>query len=107
MSKTATDTVAPDHANPPWLSITAGAVLLFLCLPILIVVPMSFSSAQSLQFPPPSLSLRWYEAFFTTEVWQRAGVNSLILATLSSTIARTHCPSFWPKRRRRMSTACR
>jgi putative spermidine/putrescine transport system permease protein len=37
-----------------------AAVLLYLVLPILIVVPMSFSSARFLTFPPPSLSLRWY-----------------------------------------------
>lgn len=87
MSVGAANPGPPARIVPLWLSIVAGAVLVFLCLPILIVVPMSFSSAQSLQFPPPGLSLRWYEAFFTTQVWQRAGVNSVILATLSSTIA--------------------
>lgn len=84
-------TPASEHrlrtGNPHWLSVISVAVLMFLCLPILIVVPMSFSSAKSLEFPPPGLSLRWYEAFFTTEVWQKAGTNSLILATTSSTIA--------------------
>lgn len=87
MSAEAVIPAPPERTVPLWLGIVAGAVLVFLCLPILIVVPMSFSSAQSLQFPPPGLSLRWYGSFFTTEVWQRAGVNSLILATLSSTIA--------------------
>lgn len=67
------------------VAIVAVAVLIFLCLPILIVVPMSFSSAKSLEFPPPGLSLRWYENFFTTAIWIDAGTNSLILATLSST----------------------
>jgi ABC-type spermidine/putrescine transport system permease subunit II len=87
MAATASSERRPSSGNPAWLSIIAVAVLVFLCLPIVIVVPMSFSSAKSLEFPPPSLSLRWYEAFFTTEVWQQAGVNSLILATLASTIA--------------------
>lgn len=71
----------------PWLTVLACAVLLFLCLPILIVVPMSFSSAKSLEFPPPGLSLRWFEILFTTEVWRNAGTNSLLLATISSSIA--------------------
>lgn len=71
----------------PWLTVVALGVLTFLCLPILIVVPMSFSSAKSLEFPPPGLSLRWYESFFTTEVWVDAGTNSLILALSASTIA--------------------
>lgn len=73
--------------QPPWLSGIALAALLFLCLPVLIVVPMSFSSAQSLEFPPPGLSLRWYQAFFGNEVWVQAGINSLLLATLASSAA--------------------
>ena len=70
-----------------WLPIYGLAVLVFLCLPVLIVAPMSFSSAQSLAFPPPGFSLRWYAALFSNPVWIEAGRNSLILATLSSTIA--------------------
>ncbi len=73
--------------QPLWLTLLAAAILLFLCLPILIVVPMSFSSAQSLEFPPPGLSLRWYAAFFRNEVWLKAGTSSLMLASLSSTAA--------------------
>jgi putative spermidine/putrescine transport system permease protein len=73
--------------QPLWLAILGSLTLLFLCLPVLIVVPMSFSSAQSLEFPPPGLSLRWYAAFFGNEVWAQAALNSLLLATLASTIA--------------------
>ena len=64
-----------------------GAVLLFLCLPIVIVVPMSFSSASSLEFPPPGFSLRWYEAFFGDPRWLRAALTSITLAALASTLA--------------------
>lgn len=78
---------AAARRQPVWLTAVAVATLVFLCLPILIVVPMSFSSAQSLQFPPPGLSLRWYESFFGNEVWLQAGRNSLILAALASTAA--------------------
>ena len=63
------------------------AVLIFLCLPVLIVVPMSFSSASSLRFPPESLSLRWYLEVFNDERWVLAIRTSLILAALSSTLA--------------------
>jgi ABC-type spermidine/putrescine transport system permease subunit II len=73
--------------QPLWLTILGLLTLLFMCLPVMIVVPMSFSSAQSLEFPPPGLSLRWYTAFFGNEVWAQAGANSLLLATLASTIA--------------------
>ncbi len=66
------------------LAMFASSVLLFLCLPILIVVPMSFSSARSLHFPPPSLSLRWYEILFSDRGWIDASVDSLVLGTISS-----------------------
>jgi ABC-type spermidine/putrescine transport system permease subunit II len=69
------------------LAVFSGAVLLFLCLPIVIVVPMSFSSAKSLQFPPPGLSLRWYETLFAEEHWLDDGLNSILLALASSALA--------------------
>lgn len=36
-------------------------VLILALLPIVLVVAISFSSADSLAFPPPGLSLRWYQ----------------------------------------------
>jgi ABC-type spermidine/putrescine transport system permease subunit II len=69
------------------LTITGCAVLLFLCLPIAIVVPMSFSSASSLEFPPPGFSLRWYQSFFADPRWLEAMYNSLLIALAASIIA--------------------
>jgi ABC-type spermidine/putrescine transport system permease subunit II len=69
------------------LAIVAIAVLVFLCLPVLIVAPMSFSDAKSLEFPPPALSLRWYQNLLGNPIWIDAGKNSLLLATLASTAA--------------------
>lgn len=63
------------------------AVLFFLCFPALIVVPMSFSSANSLEFPPPGLSLRWYASFFGDPSWLAAMGTSLLVAILSSGLA--------------------
>ena len=77
--------------EPSWVRrLVAGlgvAVLVFLCLPVVIVVPMSFSSASSLEFPPPGLSLRWYEAFFGDPRWLEAAGTSLALAALASSFA--------------------
>lgn len=67
------------------LSAFCASVLLFLFLPILIVVPMSFSGAESLVFPPPSLSLRWYYSFFGDGLWLDAALNSLIVSLCAST----------------------
>ena len=70
-----------------WLPVVGLTILVFLCLPVIIVAPMSFSSAQSLEFPPPGFSLRWYHVLFNNPVWIEAGKNSLIIATVASTVA--------------------
>ncbi|RUW31986.1 MAG: ABC transporter permease [Mesorhizobium sp.] len=69
------------------LGAVAISVLLFLSLPILVVMPMSFSSASTLQFPPPGLSLRWYAAFFTDRRWMDDLWTSLEVALAASTLA--------------------
>jgi putative spermidine/putrescine transport system permease protein len=62
-------------------------VLAFLILPILIIVPLSFSSGTFLTFPLPGLSLRWYEEFFTSAPWQLSLRNSLIVAGATTALA--------------------
>ncbi len=69
------------------LTTTGVLMLAFLCLPALIVIPMSFSGASSLEFPPPSFSLRWYQSFFGDARWLLALQNSVIIALASSCIA--------------------
>jgi ABC-type spermidine/putrescine transport system permease subunit II len=69
------------------VAIVAGVALVFLCLPILVVVPMSFSSARSLRFPPPGVSLRWYQEFFADPEWLVAMTNSMVVAAASSALA--------------------
>lgn len=74
----------------PWkfvLGFFSSLVILFLFLPILIVIPMSFSSASSLEFPPPGFSLRWYESFFTDPLWLEATGTSFVVAFIASLIA--------------------
>jgi ABC-type spermidine/putrescine transport system permease subunit II len=68
---------------------TAWAVLLFLLLPILIVIPVSLTGADFLEFPPSSLSLRWYAAYFNDPLWiaatwrsVRVGVAAALLSTI-------------------------
>jgi putative spermidine/putrescine transport system permease protein len=63
------------------------AVLGFLVLPILIIVPLSFSSGTFLTFPLPGLSLRWYEEFFTSAPWRLSLRNSLFVASATTVSA--------------------
>lgn len=62
-------------------------VLAFLVLPTLIVVPISFSGSEMLEFPPRSLSLRWYENFFGSASWMAGLRTSLILGCLTVAVA--------------------
>ncbi|MBR0750681.1 ABC transporter permease [Bradyrhizobium jicamae] len=62
-------------------------VLLYLILPILIIAPMSFSSARFLTFPPPSLSLRWYQEYVGNAAWMQATRVTLTVAFLTVAIA--------------------
>lgn len=62
-------------------------ILAFLVLPTLIVVPISFSGSEMLEFPPRSLSLRWYANFFGSADWMAALRTSLILGGLTAAIS--------------------
>jgi putative spermidine/putrescine transport system permease protein len=65
----------------------SALILFFLMLPTLIVVPLSFSGSDLLEFPPRSFSLRWYESFFGSGAWMAALRTSLLLGLLTAAIA--------------------
>ena len=48
-----------------WLSVIGALVAIYLILPTLFVIPMSFSSSSTFQFPPKDFSLQLYVNFFT------------------------------------------
>jgi len=75
------------HWRRLWLYAFAALALLFLILPILVIIPMSFSNSRYLDFPPQSWSLRWYEAYFSKPTWMDATSVSLQLAAISSLLA--------------------
>jgi len=62
------------------LWIYAGAVFAFLFVPLLIVVPVSFSAGMYLQFPPPGFSLQWYQDYFGDPQWIDATILSVEIA---------------------------
>jgi len=58
-------------------------VLLFIALPIFIVIPISFSQASYLQFPPASLSLKWYIELWNDSTYLSAMAYSFEVAVLT------------------------
>src|SRR6188768_2425651 len=84
------------------LALLTGVVLVFLLAPILVIVPLSFSSGSFFYYPLPGLSLRWYEDFFSSTFWLPSVWNSLIIgsaATLLATVLGTLAAlGFWRSR---------
>jgi len=64
------------------LGIVALAVALFLIVPVLVIVPLSFSSGSFLSFPPPGFSLRWYQQLFSRSDWMDSAWLSIWIACL-------------------------
>ena len=62
-------------------------VLIYLLVPILAIIPLSFSSSSFLAYPMPGWSLQWYENLFTSAEWVRAAKNSFIVAPAATLIA--------------------
>lgn len=80
------DTLVP-HRRRLWLYALGGLIVLFLLLPALIVIPMSFSDSRFLQFPPDVWSLRWYRAYFSSLEWREATYVSFVVAVLTMLLA--------------------
>ena len=59
-----------------------GLVCFFLIMPNFIVVPISFSGARFLEFPPKSYSWQWYNNYFQTEEWVSATITSFEVAII-------------------------
>ncbi len=63
-------------------------VFAFLLLPLLVVVPVSFTAGTIIKFPPDGFSLRWYEDYFDGRFWLdatwlsfRVGLATAVFAT--------------------------
>jgi len=68
-----------------WLMI--GLTAMFLLLPTLIIVPMSFTTTSTLEFPPVGFTLEWYGKVIGAPDWQQALINSLVVAFAAATLA--------------------
>lgn len=57
-------------------------VALFLLLPIVFIVALSFGSSQWLIFPPPGWTLKWYRDLFADPRWLEAALTSLKIGVI-------------------------
>lgn len=85
-------TIRATLAESRVLAALVGFVLLYTLAPIVVAITIAFSSSNFLVFPPPGVSLRWFERFFARDQFIDALWVSLkiaALATLSGTIIGT------------------
>ena len=74
--------------------IICGIIFIFLIMPILVVMPLSFNSQdfftftpEMLKFEPEGYSLKHYRDFFTNNEWQRSFKNSLLIAPVATLVS--------------------
>ena len=77
------------HDKLGWLGLRlAGClVLAFLLLPIIAIVPLSFSSSSFLAYPIEGWSLHWYREIWNSPEWSHATRNSFIVAPAATLLA--------------------
>jgi putative spermidine/putrescine transport system permease protein len=63
--------------------VLAVLVYAYLVMPSLIVIPISFSGAGDMSFPPKTFSLDLYREFFSTATWMAPVLQSLKIASIT------------------------
>jgi putative spermidine/putrescine transport system permease protein len=65
-----------------------GALTVFYLLaPTLVIVPMSFTEARILSFPPEGFTFQWYQRMLTDRQWSSGILNSIQVAFLTALLA--------------------
>jgi ABC-type spermidine/putrescine transport system permease subunit II len=73
---------------PKTVLVAANVVVYaILLLPLFIVVAISFTSGAGVDFPPPGLSLRWFEYIAHRPEFVSGAINSLVLAVVATILA--------------------
>jgi len=90
----------PSYAGPGeivWYysyRVVCGLIFVFLIMPILVVIPLSFNAVpfftftpEMLSFDPAGYSLRWYKDFWNNPQWIHSLQNSFIIAIFSTILS--------------------
>jgi len=69
------------------LTVVTVVVGVFLILPTLYIIPLSFDASSTLGVPSGRWTTSWYVELFTDRAWARAARNSLQVAVLTTVLA--------------------
>jgi putative spermidine/putrescine transport system permease protein len=67
--------------------LVTALLVIFLVAPMIIVVIISFSSAQFLMFPPPGFSMQWYRKIFADPAWFDSLMTSIEIVVPTGLLA--------------------
>lgn len=62
-------------------------ILLYLVLPIIVIIPLSFKEGGVLIYPIEHFTFHWYQVLFRSPTWIRAIENSFIIAPCAMVLA--------------------
>ena len=71
----------------PLQAVFSALVVFFLVAPLLVILPLAFTSSAFLTYPIPAFSTRWFGELYQSPVWNRAILNSLIVACSTTALA--------------------
>lgn len=78
---------AADSGTTGVLHGVVWAVLIFLTLPALLMIPLSFGSGSGLNWPPRGFSLQWYQQMAHSPLWVQAFTRSLVVGLGAGVLA--------------------
>jgi len=81
----------PDRPSRAWsrgvLATTCSLILAFLALPAFFMVPVSFTTAGFIDWPPSGFSLKWYRAYLESPQWMAATARSIAVGIVAASLA--------------------
>jgi putative spermidine/putrescine transport system permease protein len=69
------------------LAIFVGLVMAFLLVPVLFLIPVSFTTSSFMRWPPEFFTLRWYQSYLLEPIWMSAILRSLVVGLGAAIIA--------------------
>lgn len=70
-----------------WLRLLVILILFVFLLPIILIIPLSFTSVAYFQIPPPGYSLEWYEKVLQNPVWIEVFSRSLFIGVVTAFVS--------------------
>lgn len=69
------------------LRILVTFLLILIIAPIVIIIPISFSTDAIVQFPSKGFTFRWYQELFSDAQWTQGIIKSLMIAVYTSILS--------------------